>query len=148
MAAALAAAMLAMVGCSGSYTFDEHASGGSYSMAAQSGTKLPQAKEFSMMANAGVTADAATGRANVLLGNPPENTRDCRVTLILDATGEELYRTDVLAPGERVAYANLATEPFGGNPGTYPATALFEILDEQTGELIGTLEAGINITVE
>lgn len=141
-----AAVMLLMTGCS-SYTFDEHAASGSYSMPAQPGTELPQAKEFSLMTNARVTADAATGRANVMLGNPAENTRDCRVTLILDSTGEELYQTDVLAPGERVAYADLDTGPFDGKSGTYMATARFEILDEQTGEAIGTVEAGVSITV-
>ena len=145
--AALAAVTLALAGC-GDYAFDESAVSGSYSLPAQTGAEAPQTREFSLMANADVTVDRATGRANVLLGNPEQNTRNCRVTLVLDETGETLYQTDVLEPGEREAWAELDTEPFGGEAGNYAATALFEILDEETGETIGTVEAGVTLTVE
>ena len=145
LAAALAAALM-LAGCGG-YAFDEAAVSGSYSMAAAPAAGAAQAQEFSLLANAEVTLNAATGRANVMLGNPAQNTRNCRVTLVLDETGETLYQTQVLAPGQRVAYAQLDADVLEGG-GPWQATAQFEIIDEETGRPIGVVEAGVSITIE
>lgn len=134
-----------MVGCS-TYSFDENAVSGSYGdQAAQSTT----VREFAIMVNAEVTVDASTGKANVLMGNPEENTRLCKITLFLDDTGERLYSTPILNPGERVAYAQLDEEAVKQmKEGEYQATAFIDILDEKTQETIGTIEAGVKLTLK
>ena len=137
---------LLLAACGG-YRFDEAAQSGSYSQAPNGAGSLPQPSNFALQANAEVTMSLAGGRANVLLGNPEENTRDCRVALILDDTGETVYETEVLHPGERIAYAGLDTDAFEG-AGEYAATAVFTILDEETGETIGRVEAGLVIRAE
>lgn len=128
-------------GCS-SYAFDSEAVSGSYGE--QSGETPDQAQDFSLMVNAEVTVDKTTGRANVMLGNPAENSRLCRVTLVLDETGEILYTTPVLHPGERIAYAELDITAFQNDETKeYPATAFIDIVNQETGETIGTVQAGV-----
>lgn len=144
-AAALACALL-LAGC-GSYKLDAAAQSGSYSQDTGAAAAMPDAEDFALQANAMATVDGATGRANVLLGNPEGNTRNCRVALVLDETGETLYETGVLRPGQRVAYAELPLEAFGG-AAEYAATAVFEILDEETGESIGAVEAGVLLVLD
>lgn len=147
-AAALMCGLL-LTGCRGTYTFDENAADGSYMGSVPSTSEAPEIRDFTLLANAEVTVNAQTGRANVLLGNPKENTRDCRISLVLDDSGEVLYETDVLHPGERVAYAQVDLEAFdASNAGPYDATALFEILNEETGETIGFVEAGVSISIQ
>lgn len=130
-----------MAACGG-YQFDSAAESGSYAQAAGS---MPQAQDFGLMANASPLLDLSSGRANVMLGNPEENRQRCRVQLLLDATGEVLYETE-LAPGEREAYALLPVEAFSG-AGEYAATAVFAILDE-AGSTRGSVEAAVRITAE
>lgn len=136
-----------LVGCS-SYTFDEAAQSGSYGEQAQQ-DQSTQVQDFALMINAVVTVDASTGKANVLMGNPAENIRLCKITLFLDETGEMLYSTPILSPGERVAYAELDREVINQmKEGEHQATAFIDILDETTQETIGTLEAGVQLTLE
>lgn len=135
-----------LTGCGG-YGFDEAAVSGSYSQPAGASVPAFEPQEFELTANARVQADLSTGRANVLLGNPESNLRNCRVRLVLDETGQTVYESELLCPGERVAYATLELEPFGEleGDGPYAATAQFEILNETTGETIGTVEAAVSI---
>lgn len=145
--AALCAVLLTACGGSAGYDFDGAAVSGSYSQPAWSAASAPEVQEFELTANAMVEADPVTGRANVLLGNPESNVRDCRVRLVLDQTGQTIFESELLRPGERVAYATLELEPFEelGSTGPYAATAEFEVLDQTTGELICTVEAAVSI---
>lgn len=137
--------LLAMItccaGCSG-YTFDSEAMSGSYGQ--QAGETPDSAQNFSLMVNAEVTVDETTGKANVMLGNPAENSRLCRIRLVLDETGEVLYTTPVLQPGQRIAYAELETTSLkNSETNEYPATAFIDIINQETQETIGTVEAGV-----
>lgn len=116
-------------------------------MQAVQAASMPQTQNFALIANAEITLNATTGKANVMLGNSAENVRNCKVTLVLDETGAVLYQTGVLEPGQRVPYAELPQEELEG-AGPWDATALFEIIDEETGETIGVVEAGVSIFKE
>lgn len=141
VAAILLVIVMFCTGCS-RYSFDREAMSGSYGQ--QSGQTTSSVQDFSLMVNAEVTVDEATGRANVMLGNPKENTRLCRITLVLDETGEILYTTPVLNPGERIAYAELEMSGFeNSEKNEYPATAFIDIINQETGETIGTVQAGV-----
>lgn len=140
-------ALWVLAGCS-AYSFDETAQSGSYGQQAEQ-SQSAAAQDFALMINAEVTVNRSTGRANVLMGNPEENTRLCKMTLSLDETGEVLYATPILSPGERVAYAQLDEEVIKQmKEGEYQATAFIDILDENTQETIGTIEAGVQLTLK
>lgn len=90
-------------------------------------------------------ADGTSGRCNLMVGNPEGNIQDFRITVSLDENGQIIYRSQVLKPGERVAYAVLDQIP---EPGKYSATAEFSVLDPETGAVVGAVDAGLLLTVE
>lgn len=88
--------------------------------------------------------DASSGRCGLLAGNPEGNNYDFRITIKLDGSGEIIYRSPVLKPGERVAYVTLNQIP---EPGSHAATAEFAVLDPESGEAVGAVDAGILLIV-
>lgn len=85
------------------------------------------------------------GRCNLMIGNPEENKEDVQVSLILDDTGEVIFQSETLKPGQRNAYVTMET---GLAPGDYPVTAIFHMLDPESGAAAGEIEAGAILTVE
>ncbi len=83
-------------------------------------------------------------RCNLMIGNPADNESGTFVRLILDDTGEEIYCSEIMQPGERKAYIVLERPP---EPGEYAATAVFCMVNESE-ELIGEVEAGVRLTVK
>lgn len=141
---------------SGVYEIDENAVEGAYEA-----TVSPQVQELAreiaqqqeaalnstveIQINGAPRADAVTGRCNLMAGNPEGNAQDLRITVTLNEDGQIIYRSQVLKPGERAAYAVLDQIP---EPGEYPATAEFSVLDPETGEAVGAVDAGLFLTVE
>lgn len=106
--------------------------------------KTEGASSFRIQVNANPQADVGE-KLPFFVGNPRENKWDVRVCVYLEDTGEQVYASPVLHPGQR--------EPYGEpeiplEAGEYPAVAVFFILDRESGEQLGTVEAGIVITVE
>lgn len=67
-----------------------------------------------------------------------------QISILLDDTGEEVYKTGVLSPGDTVPRDKLAVAL---HKGVYPATAVFTALDMESGSAVGQTAAGITITV-
>lgn len=140
------------------YQFAGDASDGSFELPpdpyAELRKQLKEAAEqqtsVQIQINAEPEADARTGRCNLLIGNPPENTVNLSVILRLDESQTVLYRSPVLEPGERMAYVKL--EPSEADAelqaGKYSATAEFTVLNADSGKAIGAVEAGVTITVK
>lgn len=127
------------------YELDDTAQDGSYQLQAEQSAQPESLGEpIHVFVNGEPKADK-TGRCSLMAGNPPENIWDLCVTVRLDESGEEVYRSKVLSPGEREAYVKLSPVP---EPGRYRATAEFTVLDRESGEVSGTVDAGIIITVE
>ena len=147
--AATLAAML-FTGCN-NYDFDDVAENGYYQQrATESFARSESAKNehFTILINAEITADK-TGRANVLIGNATENNQNCYVTLYGDNMDTPLYRSPELAPGERVAYAQLDTEQLKNTKQEeISATAIFTIIDAENGKVKGSVEAGVSTRKE
>lgn len=138
----LAAALLSA--CSfGGYRLDGHAREGSYDAAAVAGEDQRQTAYFRIQINASPRAEKGE-KLPFFIGNPEENTEDVQVRIFLDETGEELYCSPVLHPGERQVYGEAGREL---EPGEYKATAVFYILDQE-GQEIGSMEAAVTVTVE
>lgn len=81
----------------------------------------------------------------LMITNPVDNPYHMSVSITLDSSGEEVYTSKVLKPGERIHYDRLAVNL---RPGEYPATAMFNVLDADTEENIGQVAAQITISVE
>lgn len=140
----------------GSYKQDEAAVDGAYEM-----TVAPEVREMAqelarrqeealnssveIQINGEPKADAVTGRCNLMAGNPENNKQDLRITVTLDETGEIIYQSPVLKPGERIAYVTLERTLA---PGEYAAVAEFAVLDSETGEAVGAVDAGVLLTVD
>jgi len=130
------------------YQFAEEAKDGEYVLPTHVLGRSEDQKEpsyFTMQVNAGPTVSSDGKRCNLMIGNPAENEQYVKVKLILDDTGEELFCSDILKPGERNAYVELEQVPEAGE---HTATAVFMVYDPETMEHVTEIDAGILLTVE
>ena len=82
---------------------------------------------------------------NVMIVNESINNYPQKVQIVRNDTGEQLYESGAIAVGSKIERAKLdAALPAG----TYECTAYFHNLDPETGEIIGTAGAIINITIK
>lgn len=130
------------------YHFAEDAKDGEYIRP----TRVPEQSEdqkepsyFSIQVNAGPTVSSGGNRCNLMIGNPADNEQYVKVKLILDDTGEELFCSEILKPGERNAYVKLGQVPEAGEHST---TAVFMVYDPVSMEQITEIDAGVLLTVE
>lgn len=87
--------------------------------------------------------DTQTG--DVCITNSAENTANMQVTITLNATGQVVYESSVLAPGQSEVYGTLNT-PLA--EGSYEATATVYALSPQTGSQLGAIESDMLLMVE
>lgn len=131
-----------------SYRLDLAAKEGEYTQ--PSGISMEKLQEqadetnFRLMVNSRPEVDLRTGQCSLMLGNPEENVRNAQVVILLDLDQSQLYQSEILAPGTRVPYAELERTLESGE---HAATAVFYILDIETGKEIGEVTAGITICV-
>lgn len=130
------------------YPFAEEAKDGEYVLPPHAPAQNEDQKEpsyFMIQVNAGPTVSRSGKRCNLMIGNPTENEQYVKVKLILDDTGEELFCSDILKPGERNAYVELERVPEAGE---HTATAVFMVYDSETMEQMTEIDAGVLLTVE
>jgi len=128
------------------YRLSEDASDGEYVMADidyQEKFAEIESNYFRIQINA--RPEVQESRCNLMAGNPSENEADMQIVLILDDSGTEIFRSEILKPGERKAYVRLTQQL---EPGEYAATALFQILGPDSDKIIAEIEAGVIITVQ
>ena len=86
-----------------------------------------------------------TADGNLMIVNESINNYPQKVQIIRNDTGEQIYESGAIAVGSKIERAKLdAALPAG----TYECTAYFHNLDPETGEIIGTAGAIINITIK
>ena len=82
---------------------------------------------------------------NLMIVNESINNYPQKVQIVRNDTQEVIYESGAIAVGSKIERAKLdATLPAG----TYECTAYFHNLDPETGEIIGTAGAIINITIK
>ena len=82
---------------------------------------------------------------NVMIVNESINNYPQKVQIVRNDTGEQIYESGAIAVGSKIEHAKLdAALPAG----TYEFTAYFHNLNPETGEIIGTAGAIINITIK
>lgn len=84
------------------------------------------------------------GLADVRIENNLQNRYVMQVTIALDETGEEIYRTGLIDPGYYIQQAEFSKHL---DPGEYDATAVFTALYPDTEEIVGTVGANVKIHV-
>lgn len=80
-----------------------------------------------------------------LIENVPANRYDMRVSLLLDGTEEEVYRSGLIAPGSYIQSVRLTRDL---EPGSHQAKAVFEAVDSQTHEAVGKAAAEVELVVK
>ena len=131
-----------------SYEFESDAVKGTYELSSPSGAQVWESalnSSVEIEINGEPEADAVSGRCNLLAGNPKSNKQNFRVTVTMDSDGKTIYQSPVLKPGDRIAYVTLDKIL---KPGEYPVTAEFAVLNPETGENVGAVDAGVRITVQ
>ena len=82
---------------------------------------------------------------NVMIVNESINNYPQKVQIIRNDTGEQIYESGAIAVGSKIERAKLDVALPAG---TYECTAYFHNLDPESGEIIGTAGAIINITIK
>ena len=86
-----------------------------------------------------------TAEGNLMLVNESINNYPQKVQIVRNDTGEQIYESGAIAVGSKIERAKLdVVLPTC----TYECTAYFHNLDPETGEIIGTAGAIINITIK
>ena len=87
----------------------------------------------------------STAEGNLMIVNESINNYPQKVQIVRNDTGEQIYESGAIAVGSKIEHAKLdAALPAG----TYECTAYFHNLNPETGEIIGTAGAIINITIK
>ena len=86
-----------------------------------------------------------TADGNLMIVNESINNYPQKVQIVRNDTGEQIYESGAIAVGSKIERAKLDVALPAG---TYECTAYFHNLDPETGEIIGTAGAIINITIK
>lgn len=89
--------------------------------------------------------ESGTAEGNVMIVNEAINNYPQKVQIVRNDTGEQLYESGAIAVGSKIERAKLDVVLPAG---TYECTAFFHNLNPDTGEIIGTAGAIINITIK
>ena len=82
---------------------------------------------------------------NVMIVNESINNYPQKVQIVRNDTGEQIYESNAIPVGSKIERAKLDVALPAG---TYECTAYFHNLDPESGEIIGTAGAIINITIK
>ncbi len=127
------------------YIFSEDAIDGSYVLPeAGAGEAMKETEPSCFQIQINGQPQVNGQRCNLMAGNPVENKVNVQVFVTLDDTGEEICRSDILAPGQRHAYVNLNRQLSSGQ---HDATAVFCFMGPD-GEKYGEIEAGLLLIKE
>ena len=93
--------------------------------------------------NTNIVAKTADSPANLLIQNQGSNTATWKVFVRRNDTGECVYESDDIPPGDKIESAKLQV-PL--EAGTYPCTAEFHV-KSSNGDDKSVINVGVNITI-
>lgn len=99
---------------------------------------------FNISINSVITFKNGEAEGNMRIENIEANRYYMVVSLVLDDTGEKVYESKGIKPGQFIENAPLLKPLAKGN---YPATAVFSAVDQDSLREIGRAQAQITITV-
>ena len=106
--------------------------------------KKADASQFNMMIGSKAEIDAQTQTGKLNIKNPQTNVYPVNVVITEDKTGDVIYTSGAIEPGEEVSDAQLEKKLAKG---TYRATARFSLYDSKTKAKKGEVAAGVNFIV-
>lgn len=101
--------------------------------------------QFNMRIVASATVDHSNMTGKLAIQNPPSNAQPANVIVTLDSTGKVIYTSGAIQPGEEIKEAVLNKQL---TPGTYTATATFEIFNPDTKKQQGQVKSALEIIVQ
>lgn len=155
LAAGIAFALLAVAGVAawlfgaGSFAYDPS------SQAGQAPRKTPEEVQaeldriveegmFNISIESVIEFPTPDGSGTAYIENVPGNRYDMKVTIALDDTGETVYESGGIAPGDYIPEIELARAL---EAGTHDATATFFAYDRETHEQVGSAAARVVLAV-
>ncbi len=100
---------------------------------------------INISANTAPIFEDGASEGNLMLVNESINNYPQMVQIIRNDTGEQIYQSNAIPVGSKIEHAKLDVILPAG---TYECTAYFSNLDPETGDMIGTAGAIINITIK
>ena len=100
---------------------------------------------INISANTAPIFEDGASEGNLMLVNESINNYPQKVQIVRNDTGEQIYESGAIAVGSKIERAKLDVVLPAG---TYECTAYFHNLDPETGDIIGTAGAIINITIK
>ena len=100
---------------------------------------------INISANTAPIFEDGASEGNLMLVNESINNYPQMVQIVRNDTGEQIYESGAIAVGSKIERARLDVVLPAG---TYECTAYFHNLDPETGDIIGTAGAIINITIK
>lgn len=91
--------------------------------------------------NIEISLEDGDSEGNALIENPATNTRSFVVSIVLEDTGEEVYRSGLIPPESHIDNIKLTKSL---DKGVYPAVAYYEVYND-AGEMTG--KTGVNLTI-
>lgn len=86
-----------------------------------------------------------TMKGSLAIQNPPQNSQPVNVVVTLDNDKSKVYESGAVQPGEEIKEATLTQKL---NPGSYPATATFNIYNPDTKKKQGEVQALLTLIVD
>ncbi|GHU42786.1 hypothetical protein FACS1894193_08690 [Bacilli bacterium] len=102
------------------------------------------ASQFNMVIGSKAEIDEQTKKGKLNIKNPKTNAYPVNVVITDDATGDVIYTSGAIEPGEEVRDVELEKSLAKG---TYKATARFSLYDPKTKSKKGEVAAGVNFIV-
>ncbi|WP_239253755.1 hypothetical protein [Listeria ilorinensis] len=99
---------------------------------------------FNMMIASDATIDSKTQKGQLPIKNPESNAYPVNVEIKDDQTGDIIYTSGAIYPGEEITQVQLE-KPL--SKGTHQTTAIFSLYDPQTKKKQGEVSAGVTISV-
>ena len=100
---------------------------------------------INISANTAPIFEDGASEGNLMLVNESINLYPQKVQIVRNDTGEQIYESGAIAVGSKIERAKLDVDLPAG---TYECTAYFHNLNPETGDIIGTAGAIINITIK
>ena len=100
---------------------------------------------INISANTAPIFEDGSSEGNLMLVNESINNYPQKVQIVRNDTGEQIYQSKAIPVGSKIERAKLDVDLPAG---TYECTAYFHNLDPESGAIIGTAGAIINITIK
>ena len=98
---------------------------------------------FKINARPAFSSDINKG-GNIRIENPPSNIYNTVVSIKIDDTDEEVFKSPLLKPAQYIEYGKLTKKL---KSGTYDATAIFSAYHPETNRYMGEVHVDIKMTV-